>query len=223
MTEKVIIIGHSIAAEIIYSIISRDPRINVAAFTVHRSFIDKPVLFDKPIVPFESLAETYPPSEYKIINAIGYGNVNKNRGKIFLEAKLLGYSPLTYIHASASNFSQEIGEGVFIMPGAVIEPFSLIGANTFIWSNVVIAHHARIDENCWIASGAVVSGGARVKRNCFLGVNATIVNKVVIEEYNIIGAQTLIAKNTSAHGVYISRPGEHHRFSSDDYAKHILV
>ncbi len=95
-----------------------------------------------------------------------------------------------------------------------------MGANSLIWANVTLAHHSSIAENCWLASGAVISGQAQVMRNSFIGVNATIVNKVVIAEYNIIGAGVLITKNTKASSVYLARSGEVHRFSSDDYVQY---
>jgi sugar O-acyltransferase (sialic acid O-acetyltransferase NeuD family) len=223
VVEKVIIIGHAITAEIFYDYLSRDPNIEVVAFAVHEAYLDKATMFGKPVVAFEKLTAAFPPADYKVINAVGYSNLNKNREMTFLQAKEKGYTVLSYIHPDASNFAKSIGEGVFVMPGSRIEPFATVRDNSIICSNVVIAHHSTIEENCWIASGTVVSGAALVKRNSFLGVNATVVNKVVVGEYNIIGAQTLITKNTASGGVYISKSGEQHRFPSQDYAKHFLA
>jgi len=223
MKQKVVIIGNAVGAEIIYSIISRDSSIEIAAFSVHQAYMNKDDLFGIKVIPFENLSRLFPPDKYKLINAVGYTDVNRNREKIFLEAKSFGYSFFTYMSPGVSNFSEKIGEGVFIMPGAVLEPFSSVGDNSYIWSNTVVAHHATIEENCWIASGVVISGGATVRHNCFLGVHSTIANKVVVGEYNIIGAHALIMKNTAANGVYLARSGECHRFSSEDYAKHILL
>lgn len=220
--DKLVIIGDAAGAEIMYAVIENDPRIEVSAFSVHNAFLKKPQMFGKQIVSFEDLPKLFPPAEFKLINAIGYSNINKNRESLFLQAKALGYDFYTYIHPSATILSKEIGEGTFVMAGVVIEPFTKIRANTVIWSNSVVAHHAIIDENCWVASGVIISGEARIKKNCFIGVNSTVVNKVVVEEYNILGAQTLITKNTAPSSVYISRSGEPHRFSSEDYAKHIL-
>lgn len=223
MTEKIVIIGNSIGAEIIYDVINRDPHIDVIAFSVHRAYIHTSSFCGKELIPIEDLPSRFSPGKVKIINAIGYSDMNRNREKIYLLIKSLGYQQFTYIHPDAVCFSKNVGEGVFVMPGVVLESFSEIGNNTYIWSNAIVAHHAKIDENCWIASGVVIAGETRIKKNCFIGVNATIVNKVTIDEYNMIGAQTLIAKSTSPNGVYISRPGELHRFSSNDYAKHMLA
>jgi sugar O-acyltransferase (sialic acid O-acetyltransferase NeuD family) len=221
--KKIIILGHTNAAEIFFAIISKDPLYEVSGFSVHQKYIDKDSLFGVKVVPFETLTNHFPPNEYEILNAVGYGNVNRNREKTYVAAKEAGYTLMSYIHPSASNLADHIGESVFVMPGAVIEPYATVGSNSVICSNTVIAHHSKVEEHCWVASGAVVSGGATIKRNSFIGVNATIVNNTVIEEYNIIGAQTLIAKNTAASGVYLSRTGEQHRFSSEVYAKHFLA
>lgn len=223
MVENVVIIGSEINAKIIFDIITREPTITVSAFAVHHSFLTSKELFGKKVIPFENLTKDFPPTDFKLINAVGYSNLNKNREKIFNEAKQLGYSFLTYIHHAATNFSQNIGEGALVMPGAIIEPFATIGFNSVIWSNVVIAHNATIEENCWIASGSVIAGEAKIKRNSFLGINTSIVNKITVGEYNIIGARSLIAKNTAANSVFLARSGELHRFPSDIYAKHFLV
>ncbi len=221
--ERVVILGHTNAAQIFYAILKDDPNIEVAAFSVHERYRDKNDIFGIPLVSFEKLVDQFHPDEYKILNAVGYGNVNQNREQTYIAAKTAGYGLISYIHPSAINLAERIGEGVFVMPGAVIEPYSEIGTNTVICSNTVIAHHSFVGDNCWIASGTVISGGAIVKRNSFVGVNATVVNNIIVEEYNIIGAQTMVAKNTSKNGVYLSRPGEPHRFTSEDYAKHFLA
>jgi len=223
MLKNIIIVGHTNAARIFFAILSKDPQINIAAFTVHEAFLDADQLFGVKLVAFETLSSRFSPDEYSIVNGVGYGNVNRNRELTYLAAKEAGYPLFTYVHPSATNLAENVGEGVFVMPGAVIEPYARLGANSVVCSNTTVAHDSIIEENCWLASGTVVSGGAHIKRNTFLGVNSTIVNNIIVEEYNIIGAQTLIAKNTAKNGVYLSRPGEPHRFASEDYARYYLA
>jgi sugar O-acyltransferase (sialic acid O-acetyltransferase NeuD family) len=219
MAEKIIIIGNAIAAQIIFALLKQDTTLDIVAFSVNATYIRDNILCGKPVYALETLSEKYAPDQYQLINAIGYSNLNKNRESTFLEAKKQGFKFKNYIHPTAVILSEIVGEGVFIMPGAVIEPFSIIGANTVIWSNSVIAHHAFIQDHCWIASGCVIAGEAQIGRNSFLGVNATVVNKVSVGEYNIIGAGTLIVKNTERKAVILARAGEQHRFDSENYAK----
>lgn len=217
MVDKIIILGNSIAAHIIYGILARDKSIEVVAFAVSARYIKEQEMFGKPVHAIENLVESYAPGSLKFINATGYKNLNQNRELLFRKVKELGYDFVTYIHQNATILTDDIGEGVFIMPGVVIEPYAVIGNNTVIWSNSVIAHHASISENCWIASGCVVAGQSVIGRNTFLGVNSTVVNNIVVGDYNLIGAGALISKNTSPQDVFLARSGEKHRFDSHNY------
>jgi sugar O-acyltransferase (sialic acid O-acetyltransferase NeuD family) len=217
--QPTIIVGNSITAEILYDLIKDDNRYQIEAFSVDEEFITEKKFLGLDVIPLEKLAFLYNTSTFKIIVAVGYGNINKNREMLFHRVSNFGFEPITYVHNDAKVFSKEIGKGSIIMPGAVIEPYTKIGANAVIWSNCTIAHHAVIEENCWIASGTVVSGEAKIGRNTFIGVNSTIVNKVIVSEYNIIGANTLISKNTKPNEVYLARSGEKLRLNSQEYTK----
>ncbi|MCP4370161.1 MAG: acetyltransferase [Deltaproteobacteria bacterium] len=217
--QPTIMIGNSITAEILYDLIKDDSRYQVEAFSVDEEFITEKKLLGLDVIALENLASMYDTLIYKIIIAVGYGNINRNREALFHKVNNFGFETITYVHQDAKIFSKELGKGSIIMPGAVLEPYTKIGANTVIWSNCTIAHHAVIEENCWIASGSVVSGEARIGKNTFMGVNSTIVNKVTVSEYNIIGAHTLVSKNTKPNEVYLARSGEKHRFNSQEYTK----
>lgn len=210
--------GNSTAAKIIYPLLIQD-NYEVVAFSVNHAYLAEKEIFTKPVLPLEILPEQYSPSEYALVNAVGYSNNNQNREFIFNQAKSYGFKFLKYIHPSATVLSDNVKEGVFIMPGVVVEPAATLENNVVIWSNVVIAHHAQVDQHCWIASGSVIAGNAKIGRNTFIGVNATIVNEVSVGEYNIIGAGALITKNTSSNNVFLARSGEKHRFDSQVYSR----
>ena len=216
---KVILIGSALAAQLMYKVLQQDPSIEVTAFAVNEEFLDKLEIEGIKVYSIESLPKYFSPDDYVCINGVGYSNVNQNRESTFNQLKSLGYEFLTYIHPSATILTEEIGEGTFIMPGAVIEPFAEVGCNTVVWSNAVVAHHVIIGDNCWIASGVVIAGESEIKKNVFLGVNATITNKITVGEFNIVGAGALITKDTESEHVFLARSGEKHRFDSKNYAK----
>lgn len=220
MLTQIILLGNSIAAQVLYSMIARDCRFEVVAFAVNEEFITEKQLYNLPVVPLEKLSEYYSPQEFQLVNAVGYSRVNRNREAIYFQAKEQGFSFVKYIHPSASVMSDDLGEGVIVLAGSVLEPCSRVANNVVIWSNVVVAHHAIIHENCWLASGGVISGQAELCRNTFVGVNATIVNQVSVSQYNIIGAGALITKDTMEGDVILARSGEKHRVNSEKYAEY---
>ncbi len=222
--QKIIIIGNSIAAEILYGYLKEDHRYTVLAFSVDKKYITDTKLFDLDIIDLNKLKDIYSVDEYKVVLGMGYNNINKDREKIFKKIKTLGYTVETYIHKDAKIFNDNnIGEGSIVLANSIVEPYATIGKNSVIWANCTIAHHSIIEDNCWIASGTVIAGEARIKSNCFLGVNSTIVNKIILEVFNIIGAHALVSKSTKPNEVYLSRSAEKHRFESADYAKYFGI
>ncbi len=219
MKKKIIIVGNGIAAEIVYGVLSRDKRFEIAAFTVHQNYMTFEKLFNLPVVALENLLNDYSPASHHVVMAVGYSNINQNREQLFNTLISHGYDIMSYLHPNATILSDNIGQGVFIMPGAVIEPHATIENNTVIWSNATIAHHVIVREHAWIASGTVIAGEALIGRNSFLGVNATVVNKISIGSYNIIGAGTLVSKDTPNNTVMLARSGEKHRFDSQSYSR----
>lgn len=223
MSEKIIIIGNSITAEILYKYISTDKRYQIECFSVDKSYIKDSLLFDIKVVPLEELSKKYSPLEYKVILAMGYNNVNQDRENMYQRVKSLGYEIITYIHQDARVYNDyNIGEGSIVLSNSVIEPFAKIGRNSFIWANCTIAHHAIVEDNCWVASGSTIAGEAKIGSNTFIGVGVTIVNQAVVERLNIIGANVLISSSTKENEVYLARSGEKHRFPAVDYAKYFM-
>jgi len=217
--ESVIIIGNSITAEVLYSLIRSDERYNVECFAVDNEFITEDKFQGLRVVDIEDIPNLFDKSKIKIILAVGYSNINQNREAIYKKIIDLDFEIETYIHHDAKVHSKDIGRGCVFLPGAIVDPCCTIGENTVIWSNVICAHHSIIGDNCWIASGSILSGEVKVGNNTFIGVGAVIVNKVVLGAYNIIGAGALITKNTNENEVYLTKAGEKIPFNSNEYAK----
>tara|TARA_B100001287_G_scaffold106033_1_gene89225 strand:+ start:6303 stop:6971 length:669 start_codon:yes stop_codon:yes gene_type:complete len=221
--QKIIIIGNSIAADILYGYLNTDERYEVICFAADEKYIDKKIKFGLDVLKIESIKSKYNCEEHKVILGIGYSNVNKNREAIYKRIKNLGFIIETYIHPSAVvNENVTIGEGSMVLSNSVIEPYAKIGVNSFIWCNCTIAHHSNVQSHCWIASNTVLSGEAKIKDFSFIGVNCTIVNKITVDSLNIVGAGSLITKNTKPKEVYLTRNAEKHRFDSINYAKFYL-
>jgi len=217
--QSVIVIGNSLTAEVLYSLLREDERYNVECFAVDRQFITENKFQGLGVVDIEDIPSLFDKSKIKIVMAVGYKNLNQNREVIYNRVIDLGFQIETYIHPDAIVHSKDIGNGCIILPGAVVDPCCTIGNNTVIWSNVICAHHSVIGDNCWVASGSILSGEVKLGNNTFLGVSAVIVNKVIVGDYNIIGAGAMITKCTNANEVYLTKAGEKIPFNSKEYAK----
>jgi sugar O-acyltransferase (sialic acid O-acetyltransferase NeuD family) len=212
---KVVIFGTGDFAQVAQVYLATDSPHEVVAFTVDQQYITESELLGKPVVPFETLTETYPPNEYSMFVAIGFSKVNKARAAIYQRCKDLGYKLISYVNSKAIVWHDlEIGDNSFVFEANVIQPFVRIGSNTIIWSGNHIGHHTQIGSHIFIASHAVISGGVTVGDYCFLGVNATIADGVTLTPSCVIGAGALITADTEEEGVYKGVKAELSRIKS---------
>jgi len=214
--KKTIIFGTGDLGKVVYFYLKNDSSHEVVAFTANNWAIKEEKMFDLPVVPFEQIESSYPPSEYNMFIAIPYTKMNKIREKIYLESKRKGYEFVTYINSKAIRWEDlQIGENCFILENNVIQPFVKIGNDVIIWSGNHIGHHSEIGDHSFIASHVVISGKVKIGPNCFLGVNSTIRDGIRIAKECVIGAGTVILEDTEEKGVYASASSKKLSITSD--------
>jgi sugar O-acyltransferase (sialic acid O-acetyltransferase NeuD family) len=215
---KVIIFGMTDNGELAHYYLNNDSEHEVVAFTTDKEYLDgKDSFKDLPLVAFEELKDKYPPSEYKLFIAIGYSQVNKVREEKYNEAKAMGYEFVSYISSKATIFDNvKLGDNLFILEDNTVQPFVELGNNIVLWSGNHIGHHSIIKDNCFITSHVVVSGRCVIEKNCFIGVNSTLRDHITIASENVIGAGSLILKDTLEKQVYkLDAKGVPAKFTSD--------
>ncbi|MDR3364254.1 MAG: acetyltransferase [Clostridiales Family XIII bacterium] len=212
MSKDLVIFGIGEQAQLAHWFFSHDTEYRAAAFAVDAAFIGAPSFCGLPVVPFETLAESFAPSAYDLFVAVGYSKVNRLRKEKYLAAKSMGYRCPSYISKQATVLNDmRFGENCFILEDNTIQPFAEIGDNVTLWSGNHIGHHAKIESHCFITSHVVVSGGVTVGESCFIGVNATLRDHIRIGERSVLGAGTLILSDTAPGSVYIgnaTKPAE---------------
>lgn len=213
MSNKVVVFGAGSLGQVVHFYLTKDSDFEVAAFTANKSYIDNQEFLGLPLVPFEDIEDLYPPDEFKMFVAVGYAKVNKVRARIYHQAKDKGYQLISYINSKAMVWDNvTIGENCFILEGVTIQPMVKIGNNVTVWSGSHIGHHTIVEDHCFIAN-PVISGLVKIGPYCFIGANATIRDGITIARECVIGAGSLIMKNTREKEVYVARPTE--RFPRD--------
>ncbi len=215
--EKVVIFGNSVFAEHIYALLTHDSPYEVAAFTVDRKYIKEEKLFGLPVVPFETVESSFPPSEYKMSIPLSFQRVNRLREEKYFQAKTKGYQLITHLSSSATSYPGLVmGDNCIIMEKAIIGPFAEIGNNVIVASGAIIGHHAVLKDHCFIAPGAVLLGGVTVGKYSFIGANATVKEEVTVASECLVGSGVSITRNTRGKGVYLNAPPELHPKRSDE-------
>ncbi|GAB3760025.1 acetyltransferase [Spirosoma pomorum] len=206
---KVIIFGIMDTAELAHFYLTHDSEHEVVAFTVSQQYMaDKTGFKGLPLVAFEDVQELFPPQEYKFFAPMTGRGMNKNRERIYLEAKAKGYEFISYVSSKATTFGNEIGENCFILEDNTIQPFTTIGNNVVLWSGNHIGHHGQIKDHVFFTSHVVMSGHCVIEPYCFFGVNSTIRDYLTLAEGTLVGMASAITKSTEAWGVYVGNPAE---------------
>ena len=195
--KKLIIIGTGETGLIAYEYFQYDSNFDVVAFSVNKTYASQSKINQLPVVPFETLENTYSSTEHEVFVAIGSRNLNRDRTKIYAQAKAKGFRCASYVSSKAFVWRNvKIGDNCFIFEGNILQPFVKLENNITLWSGNHIGHNTTIRNNCFISSHCVISGFSEVGENSFLGVNCTIENNTKIAKDNFIGSGSIIRKNT---------------------------
>jgi sugar O-acyltransferase (sialic acid O-acetyltransferase NeuD family) len=218
--KKLVIFGVTDASQLAHYYFSADSDYTVVAFSVDADYVTANEFCGLPVIPFERVANRYPPDSHEFFVALGYSRVNQVRKSKYFAAKALGYRLVSYIssHATVLN-DRRIGENCFILEDNTIQPFVTIGNNVTLWSGNHIGHHAIIHDHCFLASHIVVSGRVEIGEACFIGVNATLRDHIKIGEKSVIGAGALILSDVEPEGVYAGEATARSRVPSNRLKK----
>lgn len=141
---------------------------------------------------------------YDIFVAIGN---NEIREKIQENLELMGASLPTLVHPQATISSHvQLGKGVVVMAGAIINCCSVIGNGSIINTGSTIDHDNVIKEYTHISPGAHIAGSVEIERRTWLGVGTIVSNNVKIANDCIIGAGSVVIKDIIEPGTYVGIP-----------------
>jgi len=212
-----VIFGAGDVARLAHFYFSRGSDHRIAAFTVDPAYRIAEQFQGLPLVNFEDVVRSYPPSQFKMFVALSYAKMNKVRAQKYFQAKALGYELVSYISPRCTWLTEyPVGDNCFILEDNTVQPFVRIGNDVTLWSGNHIGHDSVIEDHCFLASQIVVSGHVHIHPHCFIGVNATLHNSITIARETLIGAGAVISKDTVEKGVYVPRRAERLGKSSDE-------
>jgi len=202
---KVVIFGAGLMGRLVADYLATDRAWEVAAFTAHERFITAPSFEDRPVVPFETVERTYPPSAYAMFVALSYAQGNRVRRQAYLDARAKGYRLASWISPRARWIGLPAhGDNVFVAE-STFQPRARLGSNVFVFSNNVIGHDAVIGDHCFISSGVAISGNVTVGQACFFGVNSCCRENVHIADGTVVGAGVTLLRSTKPATMYVAQ------------------
>ena len=147
-----------------------------------------------------------------LVNGVGQVVGSRRRKDMFLSLKAKGYRFPALVHPTAwVDPSVELGEGVQVMAGAVIQPDATVGADTIINTGSRVDHDCIIDCHVHVAPGAVLCGAVRIASDTFIGAGATIIQGVSVGRDSIVGAGVTVIRDLQAGPVVVNSPVRIHQ------------
>lgn len=149
-----------------------------------------------PILGSEELLQQFNRQDIQLVNGIGSVGNPSVRNHLFYRYTELGYQFASVIHPSAIIAREvNLGMGVEIMAGAIIQPGCQLGNNVIVNTRATIDHDCVIGHHVHIAPSATLCGNVTVGDNSHIGSNACIIQGKTIGANCMIGAGAVVTRN----------------------------
>lgn len=127
--------------------------------------------------------------------AIGDNYTRENK---FREIRQAGLKPVSVIHPAAcvSRFA-DLGEGVMILAGVVVNPGTLIEDNVCVNTSASVDHDNHLGRSCHVFPNATLTGGVRVGEFSYIGSGAVVKPYLKIGAYTYVGAGAVVIQDVS--------------------------
>lgn len=111
------------------------------------------------------------------------------------------------IHPSViMSETSRVEEGTVVTAGNIITTNVHIGAHVIVNLACTIGHHTRIGPYCTINPGVNISGDVILEEGVLLGTNATILEKMSVGEYAVVGAGGMVNRPVPARVTAVGVP-----------------
>lgn len=203
MKKKVAIVGSGGHAKVIIDILRSSNTYEPVGLTStdsnSKTVMNLPILGDDSILP-----QLYAEGVKYVFIAIGD---NKRRDEISDQVKEMGLKLINAISAySFISDSVKLGEGVAIMPGAVINAESVIENNAIINTGATVDHDCVIGPSSHVAPGCNIAGNVHIGRGVFLGIGCKVIPKITIGDWTTVGAGSVVVEDLPGDSIAFGLP-----------------
>lgn len=206
MKQKIIIYGASDLGKLMLYHFTHDSEYEVVAFCIDQQYITTPQFCNLPVVPFESVENHFPATEYALFVAIGYRNM-RSRSVMFNKAKDKGYQLINFISRKAIvREDLIIGENNAIFSSSDIEPDVTIGDNNIFWTRSILGHGVKVGSHNYFSGGAGLGGNCIIGDHCFMGNAALMINGIKIADETFLVAGAVILRDSEPATKYHGNP-----------------
>lgn len=118
-----------------------------------------------------------------------------------------GLSPVSFGHPSVMvSGSATIGEGVQMMPGAIVHVDARVGRQCILNTRSIVEHDCVLEDGVEIAPGAVLCGRVRIGRDSWIGAGSVVRPRINIGSGVIVGAGSVVVSDIADNAVVVGAP-----------------
>ncbi|QXH48304.1 NeuD/PglB/VioB family sugar acetyltransferase [Pseudomonas xanthosomatis] len=142
-----------------------------------------------------------------LANGIGVIPGQAVRVRVHQRFQAQGFRFVTLVHPSAVLAAcVELGEGVQVMAGAVIQPGSRIADGVVVNTGALVDHECHIEQHAFIGPGATLCGQVRVEARAFIGAGAVVLPGVTVKRNTVVGAGAVVVCTVEAGTTVVGNP-----------------
>jgi UDP-perosamine 4-acetyltransferase len=194
MKKKIVLIGGGGHCKVVIDALKLGKKFDICGITDARLPVKTKILGIPVLGKDEMLLKVFKKGiKYAFISVGSVGDCSV-RKRIDDKLRKIGFKLPVIIHPKAVVAKDvEIGEGVFVAAGSVINPGTRIGRNAIINTSSSVDHDCEIGDFVHVAPGVTLSGAVRVSSEAHIGTGANIIQCIKIGKSAKIKAGALVA------------------------------
>lgn len=206
--KKVIVFGNGGHARTIYGYFFDENVVD--GFIVDDVYVNKqPIIGEFSVQPFSKITELFPPTEYAVLVALGFKDLNQLRKQKTDELRSLGYDLVSFMDRSVRvPRMYSVGANTIIIGHSDIHEGVIIREGVFISSGAVLGHDSVLDDYSWIGTGAVLTGCVHVGEFSVLGMNVSVKQNADLSHHTLVSPNTFVGMDTPPYSSIVSPAGK---------------
>jgi UDP-perosamine 4-acetyltransferase len=203
--DKLVIIGAGPHAKVIVDIFLQNQEYEIEGLVDKKGtegFLGLSVIGDD-----DCLADLYQSGVSKAFIAIGDNAV---RQRLYMQVKKIGFAIVNAVsRAAVISPRASVGEGVAVMPGAVINVDTVIGNGCIINTNASVDHDGKMGDFVHVAPGTAIAGSVCVGEATFCGCGCRVIDGLTIGHHVTIGAGAVVIRDVVSNSKVVGVPAHY--------------
>ena len=190
--EKLVLIGGGGHAKVILDMVEDSAELEVVGYLDRDSGTSA-----QQSIPFlgdgSHLARLAAQGIRKVFIAIG-DNLHRSQLAKMVAAQGFDLVNIVSRHAIVSRRA-ELGKGIAIMPGAIINAYASVGDGCVINTGATVDHDCKIAAWAHLGPQTALAGGVEIGEGTYLGVGARVIPDISIGAWTTVGAGAVVVRN----------------------------